>query len=254
LQWHFGPTLLGLDHVRACTGQYGEAWSGLQKSLHWLESLKQVRYQFIAIDCIGYLLLDLGLNELAIEYLERGRALGRDTGILFWRAAIDTHLAVAKSRLGQEVATSALQDTLEQTRAASERYMMVRCIDGLAEIALAAGDVSQCRAYADELLAIAETNGLRELEAIARRWRGETLLLEKNYIDAQAELHRAATMAEDIGRVRLQMDTQAALARLFSTQGQHDAAQNHENKVHEIISAIEKSLESSGLEARFCIN
>ena len=28
LQWHFGPTLLGLDHVRACTGRYGEAWTG----------------------------------------------------------------------------------------------------------------------------------------------------------------------------------------------------------------------------------
>ena len=49
LQWHFGPTLLGLDHVRACTGHYGEAWTGMQKTLHWLESLNQVRYQFIAL-------------------------------------------------------------------------------------------------------------------------------------------------------------------------------------------------------------
>src|SRR4029077_14876604 len=24
LQWHVGPTLLGLDHVRACAGQYDE--------------------------------------------------------------------------------------------------------------------------------------------------------------------------------------------------------------------------------------
>ena len=33
LQWHLGPTLLGLDHVRACTGHYGEAWLGMQRSL-----------------------------------------------------------------------------------------------------------------------------------------------------------------------------------------------------------------------------
>ena len=250
LQWHFGPTLLGLDHVRACTGRYGEAWTGMQKTLHWLESLNQVRYQFIAFDCIGHLLLDLGLNELAVEHLERGRALGRDTGILFWRATIDTHLAVARSRLGQKVDTPALQATLEQTRRSSERYLTVRCIDGLAEIALAAGDARRCRAYADELLAIAEPNGLRELEAVARRWRGEALLAEKDYVQAQAELSRAATLAEDIGRVRLQMDAESALARLFAAQGQGDAAQRRGATARAIAEAIEKSLESSGIEAQ----
>ena len=254
LQWHFGPTLLGLDHVRACTGRYGEAWAGMQKTLHWLESLRQTRYQFIAYDCIGHLLLDLGLNELTIEHLERGLALGRDTGILFWRATIDTHLAVARSRLGQKVDMPALQATLEQTRRTAERYMMVRCIDGLAEIALAAGDASRCRAYGDELLAIAEPNGLRELEAVARRWRGEAMFVEKDYVEAQAELSRAAALAEAIGRVRLQMDAQAALARLLAAQGQGDAAQRHGAKVRAIAEAIEKSLESSGLEARLRMN
>lgn len=250
LQWHFGPTLIGLDHVRACTGRYGEAWTGMQKTLHWLESLKQVRYQIIALNCIGYLLLDLGLDELAIEHLERCIALGRDTGIQFWRASIDTHLAVARSRLGQKVDMSALESTLEQTRRTAERYTMVRCLDGLAEIALAAGDARRCRAYGDELLAIAEPNGLRELEAVARRWRGEAMLVEKDYLEAQAELSRAAALAEDIGRVRLQMDTLAALARLLAAQGQRDAAQRHGAKARAMAEAIEMSLESSGLEAR----
>jgi len=254
LQWHFGPTLLGLDHVRACTGRYGEAWTGMQKTLHWLESLSQVRYQLIATDCIGHLLLDLGLNELAIEHLERGLALGRDTGILFWRGTIDTDLAIARSRLGQKVDTLALQTMLEQTRHTSERYMMVRCIDGLAEIALAAGDANRCRAYSDELLAIAEPNGLRELEAVARRWRGEAMFVEKDYVKAQAELSRAAALAEEIGRVRLQMDTQAALARLLAAQGQRDTAQRHGATARAIAEIIEKSLESSGLEARLHIN
>ena len=250
LQWHIGPTLLGLDHVRACTGRYGEAWSGMRKTLRWLENLRQARYQLIAHDFIGQLLLDLDLNELALEQLEHGQALGRDTGIMFWRAAIDTHVAVARSRLGQKDVAPALQSTLEQTRRTSERYLMVRCIDGLAEIALAAGDASRCRAYGDELLAIAEPNGLRELEAGARRWRGEALLVEKAYVEAQAELSRAAVLAEDIGRVRLQMDAEAALARLLGAQGQSDAAQRHGAKAHAIAEAVEKSLVSSGLEAR----
>ena len=82
---------------------------------------------------------------------------------MFWRAALDAHLAVARSRLGKEDVAPALRATLEQTRRTSERYLMVRCLDGLAEVVLAAGDASRCRTYADELLAIAEADGLREL-------------------------------------------------------------------------------------------
>jgi tetratricopeptide (TPR) repeat protein/DNA-binding XRE family transcriptional regulator len=254
LQWHFGPTLLGLDHARACTGRYGEAWIGMQKALHWLESLKQVRYQLIAYDFIGHLLLDLGLNELVIEHLEHGLALGRDTGIQFWRAAIDTHLAIARSRLGQQVDTTALQATFEQTRRTSERYMLVRCLDGLAEITLAVGDTRRCRAYGDELLVIAESNGLRELEAVARRWRGEALLAEKDYVAAQAELSRATVLAEKVGRVRLQMDAHAALARLLAAQDQRDDTQRQDTKARAIAEVIEKSLVSSGLVARLLVN
>ncbi len=80
--------------VRACTGRYGEAWANMQDNLHWLESLRRVRYPFIDYDFIGHLLLDLGLNEQAVQQLERGLAPGRDTGIMFWRSAIETHLAV----------------------------------------------------------------------------------------------------------------------------------------------------------------
>lgn len=250
LQWHIGPSLLGLDHVRACTGRYGEAWSGMRKTLRWLEGLGQVRYQLIAHDFLGHLLLDLGLNELAVEQLERGLALGRDTGIMFWRAAIDAQVAIARSRLGHKDVAPALQATLEQSRRTSERYLTLRCIDGLAEIALAAGDPSRCRAYGDELLVIAQSNGLREIEAGARRWRGEALLAQKAYVQAQAELSGAAALAQDIGRVRLQMDARAALARLSGAQGQSDAAQRHGTQARAIAQAIETSLASSGLEAR----
>jgi len=254
LQWHFGPALLGIDHARACMGQYGEAWTGMQKTQHWLESLHQVRYQLIAVDCIGHLLLDLGLNELAIDHLERGLALARDSGIQFWRAALDTHLGIARSRLGQQVDISALHATLEQTRRKSERYMQVRCLDGLAEIALYTGDADRCQAYGDELLAIAESNGLQELEAVARRWRGEALVARKDYEVAEEELSRAAELSEDIGRVRLQMDSQDALARLYKVQGQKAKAQQHASKARKIAEAIGLSLGITTLKAQLKLN
>jgi len=247
LQWHLGPTLLGLDHVRACTGSYGEAWSGMQKTLRWLESLGQVRYQLIAYDFAGHLLLDLGLNERVVEQMERGLALGRDSGIMFWRAAIEAHLAVARSRLGQKDVGPVLERVLEQSRRTSERYLMVRCLDGLAEIALAAGDADGCLAFGDELLAIAEPNGLRELEAVARRWRGEAWLANKAYAQAQPELTRAATLAQDVGRVRLQMNAHAGLARVHEAQDQAPKARRHRAEAHAIADAIDKSLASSEL-------
>jgi tetratricopeptide (TPR) repeat protein/transcriptional regulator with XRE-family HTH domain len=253
LQWHMGPTLLGLDHARACTGRYGEAWSGMQSTLLSLEGLKQPRYQLIAHDFIGHLLLDLGLNDMAAERLACGIALGRKTGIMFWRGALEANMAVAQSRLRRGAmgdAAEALRGTLERTRQASERYLVVRCLEGLAEIALMAGDASRCRGYADELLEIAVPNGLRELEAVARRWRGEALLTEKALPEARMELTRAAAISEAIGRVRLQMDVEAALAHLGRAQDQKDAAKRHRAKAHAIAESIEGSLACSGLKAQ----
>ncbi len=250
LQWHLGPTLLGLEHARACTGRYGQAWSAMQETLRWLESLGQVRYQLIAHEFLGQLLLDLDLNEAAVEQLERGLAVGDETGILFWRPTIEAQLAVARSRLGQRDVGSTLQALLDRTRRSSERYLTVRCLDAMAEIALAAGDPPRCRAHADELLAIAGPNGLREIEAGARRWRGEAWLAESDCAAAQAELARAATLAQAGGRLRLQRDVDAALARLSAAQGRTDAAQRHRERADRTTQAIADSLVGSDLDGR----
>jgi tetratricopeptide (TPR) repeat protein/transcriptional regulator with XRE-family HTH domain len=250
LQWHLGPTLLGLDHVRACTGHYGEAWRGMQESLRQLQELGQVRYQFIALDAIAHLLLDLGQDAMALEHLLRGQALAQDTGIRFWSAAIEAHAAVARVRLGQAVDVAALQATLEHTRSHAERYMQVRCLDAMAEISLRQGEPARCRACADELQLIAEANGLRELQAVAGRWRGEALLAEAAFADAQAELAHAAMLAEATGRVRLMFDLQSAQARLFEAQGQSLAGLPHRERAQALAQAIEASLDGSGLQAR----
>jgi tetratricopeptide (TPR) repeat protein/transcriptional regulator with XRE-family HTH domain len=253
LQWHMGPTLLGLDHVRACTGSYGEAWTGIQKTIRWLEGLKQVRYQLIACDYAGELLLDLHLNEQAVEHMERGVSLARTSGINFWRAAIEAHLAVAQMRLGRHAGTSSLETVLSRTRGAAERYLMIPCLDALAEIALAAGDPVRCREFAGELLLLAESNGLREVAARARRWLGEVFLAGAAPIEAHAELSRAAALAQSVGRVRLQMDLELALARACMLCERQREANVHERNARAIRERIESSLHSSGLEARLSV-
>jgi tetratricopeptide (TPR) repeat protein len=250
LQWHLGPTLLGLDHVRACTGCYGEAWLGMQRTLQQLQELGQLRYQFIALDAIGHLLLDLGLEAQALELLQRGQALARDSGILFWRATLDAHAAVARARLGDMSDTALLQLTLQHARAHAERYMQVRCLGALAEMALLEGDAARCHAMADELLHIADAEGLREQQAVARRWRGEAWLHERAFAPALDELTQAAALAEPLGRVRLMLDLQRALARLHEQRGQAAAAAPHHAQAQALAQRIAASLEGSGLQAR----
>jgi tetratricopeptide (TPR) repeat protein/transcriptional regulator with XRE-family HTH domain len=228
LQWHMGPTLLGLDHARACLGDYGAAWSGMRKTLDWLRSLGQVRYQLIAHDFIGHLLLDLGRDEQALIQMDRALALVRESGIDYWAAALVAHRAIALCRLGRDDALGALHSALERTRGNAERYLLVRCLDAAAEISLAAGDVDACLAHAGELLDIALPNNLAELEAVARRWRGEALMARGAVDEAIAELSRAAARASGTGRVRLCRDLDAALARALVAAGDRARAATHE--------------------------
>lgn len=251
LQWHLGPTLLGLDHARACTGRYGEAWLGMQKTMHWLESLEQVRYLLIAYAFVGELLLDLNLPGRAIDDMERGLSIARRTGIHYWVPLLEAHLAVARTRLGSSNGVAALEAALVRTRAQAERYLMLRCLDALAELTLAEADTRRCHAFADELLVLAESNGLREAEARARRWRGEALLTDRAPAQALAELSAAASLARGIGRVRLQMDLELALGRAFSSLDEPHQAALHRRNAADIRRQIDASLDSSGLEAKW---
>jgi tetratricopeptide (TPR) repeat protein/DNA-binding XRE family transcriptional regulator len=211
LQWHIGPALLGLDHVRACSGQYDEALEGMLKTLRWLEGLKQTRYQLIAYDLLGHLLMEEGRNRQAVEQCERGLELARRERIAFWRPRIEANLAIARLRLGQLDVGPALEQAAAYCRQNSEGHQLARCLEGLAELALARGDAAACLAHAAELLLLAEPAGLRELAAQARRWRGAALMAKKQPAAAEQELLRAASVADEIGRPRLARAARAAL-------------------------------------------
>lgn len=246
LQWHIGPTELGLDHVRACTGHYGTAWTGMIRTLHWLESVKQPRYQLIAYHFIGNLLLDLGLNERAVEYSQRGLVLARAAGVTFWRPHIEANLAIAKMRLGDLDVGAALNGAFQHARENSEGHQMVRCLEGLVELALLRGDAENCLALAGELRSQAETAGLKELAAQAQRWSGEALAATGKRTEALDQLSLAAATAEEIGRVRLAWDASAALARIG------DSAV-HRARANALAEQIRNSLLGCDLEPQFSL-
>ena len=82
-------------------------------------------------------------------------------------------------------------------------------------------------------------------------WRGEAFLADKAYAEALTELTCAAAQALEIGRVRLRLDLELALARLFSSRDQQHEAVLHGRNAIEIREMIDKSLVSSGLRARW---
>jgi tetratricopeptide (TPR) repeat protein len=211
LQWHMGPTLLGLDHLCACAGRYDEALAGMTKTLRWLQGLKQIRYQLIAYDLIGHLLLDRGEPREAASWCERGLELARSARITFWCHRIEAHLAIARLRLGALDVGPALERAAQYCRENSEGFQLARCLEGLAELAAARGEAAACLAHAEELLRLVEAPGLRELAAVARRWRGAALLAQDRIAEGRGELAQAARVAEEIGRPRLSAEARAAL-------------------------------------------
>jgi tetratricopeptide (TPR) repeat protein/transcriptional regulator with XRE-family HTH domain len=137
LQWHMGPTLLGLDHLRACAGRLDEARNGMMQTLRWLEGLGHIRYQLIAYDLLGHLLLQAGDNPAAAEYSARGLNLAAKKAIHFWTARIEANLAIARLRQGDLAVGPMLESAAAYCREHSEARQLARCQEALAELAAA---------------------------------------------------------------------------------------------------------------------
>ncbi len=218
LQWHVGPSQLGLSHVHACMGRYGEAWTGMTQMLHRLDQLGQTRYRLIAYGLLGILLLDLGLHAQAVAYSERALELADAARIRFWRFLLEANRAIGHLRLGRLDDAPELEEALAWARDNDERIEMSRCLIALAELAFRRGDPDRCFGFASELLVLAHAHGLKELAAQGRYWRGTAHAAAADRDEAIAELSAAAADAETIGRVCLARDAWSALGRISAGQ------------------------------------
>jgi hypothetical protein len=94
--------------------------------------------------------------------------LAGSAGIRYWLARVQAGLALARLRGGGTPDRDQLLATLEQARAGQEAWLVPRCLEALAEAALAAGDAPAALAHAGELLALAAGGPLRDLERLGR--------------------------------------------------------------------------------------
>lgn len=247
LQWHLGPTLIGRAYAQMALGRFAEAWADLNEALPRLETLGLVRYQIMAHDAMGCLFLDLNWHEPALRHFERGLALACDAAIMYWVSRLQANVAIARLRCGVPADRAALQGALDYSQDHSEAWLTLRCLEALAESALANGEADGCIRYADQLLALSSRGNMRELTGQAHRLRGLARLAVNAYESARKELAQALTLAEQIGRVRLAWDCHLALARVAAALS--DAKSEHEQRASASAATLQitESLRGTGL-------
>jgi tetratricopeptide (TPR) repeat protein len=242
LQWHLGPTRVGRAHALAALGRFGEACAELKEALPRLQALGLVRYQMMAHDAMGCLLLDLNSNGEAAQHFERGLGLAVEAGIRYWLARLQANLAIARVRAGSPCDREALAAARQTAQEHSETWLTVRCLQALSEAALLDGNAAAALAHADTLLAQGSGGQMRELIGQARRLRGLAHLALGEPQAAREELLAALAVAEQIGCVRLAWDCHQGLAR-----GHGADVAAHRARAAELAGRMSRSLGESGL-------
>ena len=169
LQWHLGPALIGRAFACVALGRHAQAGADLQEALPQLEALGLVRYQIMAHDALGSLLLAQQRPAEAGRHFERALVLAGSAGIRYWLARVEAGLALAQLRGGGSVDRAALRSALQAARQRHEAWLVPRCLEALAEAALAEGDRPAALAHADELHALAARGQMGDAAETARR-------------------------------------------------------------------------------------
>ena len=142
-----------------------------------------------------------------------------------------------------------MEKALEMAQDNGQGMHAALCLEGLAELSVARGEVGPAGRYAEELLAMAEKNGLWEMVALAHRWRGAALSAEGQFEDAEEALLQAAELAKEIGRVRLEWNIQEALHQLYKTRSRDELAREHRDIVQSIVRQIGENLQQAEMRA-----
>lgn len=169
LQWHLGPSLIGRAFACMALGRHAQAGADLQEALPQLEALGLVRYQIMAHDALGSLLLAQQRPAEAGRHFERALVLAGSAGIRYWLARVEAGLALAQLRGGGSVDRAALRAALQAARQRHEAWLVPRCLEALAEAALAEGDRAAALVHAGELDALAARGQMGDAAETARR-------------------------------------------------------------------------------------
>ena len=247
MDWHVLPPLFLLCDVVASLGNYGVALQYGLEAVQLAERLGIVYFKSIALDFLGNLYRGLNLLDKAEAAHAQGAQEAARGHAGNWLPRIEADLAIDRLRQGHLEVGKVLRDALETCLTRGQELHGARCLEGLAEWALAVDDAAQALSYARQLQELAEIRGMRESLVAAWQWQGMALTHLVRAEEAHEALAKALSLAETLAVQCVLREVHGVLLSCFRREGQLAQAAQHQKALDTIVARIISSLPDPAL-------
>ena len=244
---HSTPALLVAGFIYGRAGDYQQGFSFLNEALAWSEKLGVIRFQTAVYIHMAILYREINLDEKARDVDALGLQIAEDHGVGFYLLGLRAGLAIDRLRLGDLDVGQELLESYDLTRRKGQWMHGVSYLQGLAEWALASGELQDALNYSLKMGEIAAAGGMRDNAARARIYQGQVFTALGDFEAAETELKIVQKVAAEIKGVRLQWDTYAALEKLYRAWGKDAQADLQLARVITIVNQIRENLKADDL-------
>ena len=236
-------------------GDYDEALARFEEGLVLSEKVGNEVYHHRLLNSLGWLLIECGDLDRAIDLNRRGAegARKRDDHETIANAELnlgDIFLAQGDLTLAQEFLDGVYR--LVHHPATSDwmkwRYSM-HLFASLGDFWLAHGEPARAQEFADQCLDIATRTNSRKY--VVRGWRllGEIALARRQWAEAAGWLRQALPLAQAVGNPPQLWKTHLALGRLHAEVNRPEQARQTYRAAREVIERVKANLHNSELRA-----
>jgi len=215
----------GLGHCGR--GEYEQALQYLREQLELSARVRDKIFRCRVLNTLGWVYMDLCNWDLAIQYNAQGAAESQAVGDPEIIRNAELNLGDCYLALGQlDKARRYLEGVQRESQrkgAWGEEWMKWRYTRhmnaSLGELWLAHGDIEKALACADACIAPAEATSTRRNIVKGRRLKGEVLLAQGKFAEAETELENTLRVAHEVGNPAQTWKTQTLIGRLRQAQG-----------------------------------
>jgi class 3 adenylate cyclase/tetratricopeptide (TPR) repeat protein len=236
-------------------GRYDDAVALLEEGIALCEKMGEEIMRHRMLNTLGWLYLELGDLDAAIDFNRRGAEAARKRGDDETIANPEINLGDAFMAKGDLTLAAEFLDGVHarvRKPTTSEwmkwRYSM-HLFASLGELALARGERDRAHRFADDCLEIASRTSSRRYLVRGWRLRGQISLAQGQGDDAERMLRQALEMAEMIQNPPQRWLTHAALGDLLRRRGDSDGAQRAYGAARAIVDATRSGLRTPSLRA-----
>ncbi len=242
----YGVTLTG-------KGDYDAALATLEEGLALSEKVGDEVMCHRLLNCLGWLHIECGDLDRAIDLNRRGAEGARKRGDPETIANPEINLADIFMAKGDLVLAQEFLDGVHRlvNDPATSEWMKWRysthLFASLGELWLARGDTDKAREFADQCLGIATRTKARKYQVKGWRLKGEIAGARRQWDEAEGALQQALAIAQSIGNPTQLWKTHLAVGRLQTERKKVDAARQAYLAAREVIEGVKANLRDAAL-------